>query len=132
MSPESITQLIQNAYFAQATATLSPLVKSFLQMYVNNASNFPVLSELIESLTVVASTEAGRNLAKTTLAKLDTAARALNSLCAQTKKAKQDLSLLALHPEGGNNLFNAFYKEESITVIGLKVDDPAIDKIGEK
>ena len=129
MSPESITQLIQNAHFAQATASLTPLPKSYLQTYVNNDSNLPVLSELVESLTVVASTEAGRKLAKTTLAKLDTATGALNSLCAQTQKAKQDLYLLALHPEGGNNLFNAFYKEESITAIGLKVDDPAIDKI---
>jgi hypothetical protein len=129
MSPQNIEQLFQNANFAQVTASLTPLAKSYLQTYVNNASNLPVLSELVESLATVASSELGRKLAQSTLAKLEAAASALNSLCSQTQKAKQDLYLLTIHPEGGNNLFHAFYKEESITAIGLKIDDPAIEKI---
>jgi hypothetical protein len=129
MNYESVAQLIQNGHYAQVAATLSPLAKSFLQTYMNNASNLPVLSELVESLSSVAFSEAGRKLAEPTLAKLEAAAGALNSLCAQTQKAKQDLYLLAVHPDGGNNLFNAFHKEESITAMGLKIDDPAIDKL---
>ena len=129
MSYESVTQLIQNGHYAQVSATLSPLGKSYLQTYMNNASNLPVLSELVESLSSVALSEAGRKLAQPTLAKLEAAAGALNSLCAQTLKAKQDLYLLAVHPDGGNNLFNAFHKEESITAMGLKIDDPAIEKL---
>jgi hypothetical protein len=107
MSPENITQINHNAHFAQVTASLTPLAKSYLQTILNNASNLPVLSELVESLSTVAFSDAGRKLAQPTLAKLEAAAGALNSLCAQTQKAKQDLYLLAVHPEGGNNLFNA-------------------------
>ena len=40
--------------------------------------------------------------------------------------------LLVGHPEGGNALFTAFHKEESITVIGPKKDDPSIDKIAKE
>jgi hypothetical protein len=129
MSPENITQFNNNAHLAQVTVSLTPLAKSYLQTILNNASNLPVLSELVESLSSVAFSDTDRKLAQPTLAKLEAAAGALNSLCAQTQKAKQDLYLLAVHPEGGNNLFNAFYKEESITDIGLKIDDPAIEKI---
>ena len=129
MNSESVTQLIHNAHYAQVTASLTPLAKSYLQTYMNNASNLPVLSELVESLSSVAFSDAGRKLAQPTLTKLEDASGALNSLCAQTQKAKQDLYLLAVHPEGGNNLFNAFHKEESITAMGLKIDDPAIEKL---
>ena len=129
MSSENITQFNNNAHLAQVNASLTPLAKSYLQTILNNASNLPVFSELVESLSSVAFSDAGRKLAQPTLAKLEAAAGALNSLCAQTQKAKQDLYLLAVHPEGGNNLFNAFYKEESITAIGLKIDDPAIEKL---
>ncbi len=96
---------------------------------MNNASNLPVLSEFVESIVSVAQTEMDRKLPKTTLANLEAASGTSNSLRDQTERTKQDLYLLALHPQGGNALFNVFYKEESITTIGLKIDDPVIDKI---
>jgi hypothetical protein len=89
MNYESVTQLIQNGHYAQVSATLSPLGKSYLQTYMNNASNLPVLSELVESLSSVAFSEAGGKLAQPTLAKLEAATGALNSLCAQTQKANK-------------------------------------------
>ena len=36
--------------------------------------------------------------------------------------------MLVLHPNAGNALFNAFNKEESFMVLGLKVEDPNIDR----
>ena len=36
--------------------------------------------------------------------------------------------MLVLHPNAGNALFNAFNKEESLMVLGLKVEDPNIDE----
>jgi hypothetical protein len=63
---------------------------------------------------------------------LEVVAGAVNSLCDQTERAKHDLYLLVGHPQGGNALFTVFHKEESITAIGLKIDDPSIDKIAKE
>ena len=92
-------------------------------------SPVPLLSEFVESVVAVAQTAQDRKLAQTTLAYLEVVAGAVNSLCDQTERAKHDLYLLVGHPQGGNALFTAFHKEENITVIGLKIDDPSIDKI---
>ena len=106
-----------------------PLAKSYLYTYLNNTTNVSLLSEFVESVVTVAQTTQGRKLAQTTLAHLEVVAGAVNSLCDQTERAKHDLYLLVGHPEGGNALFTAFHKEESITVIGLKIDDHSIDNI---
>jgi hypothetical protein len=68
-------------------------------------------------------------LAQTTLADLDIVGGTVNSMCDQTERSKQDLYLLVCHPNAGITLYNAYHKEESITDIGLKIDDPSIDKI---
>ena len=63
---------------------------------------------------------------------LEVVGGAVNSLCDQTERANHDLYLLVGHPQGGNDPFTVFHKEESITVIGLKIDDPSIDKIAKE
>ena len=111
---------------------MTPLAKSYLHTYLNLATNIPVLSEFVESAVAATQTAQGRKLAQTTLANLEKAVWSLNSIKEQSERAKHDLYLLVLHPNGGNALFNAFHKEESITAIGLKIDDPAIDKIAKE
>ena len=83
-----------------------PLAKSYLLTYVNNVSNVPVLSEFVESIVAVSQTEQGRKLAKTTLANLEAATGALNSLSDQTERAKEDLYLLVLHPHPKGSCFS--------------------------
>jgi hypothetical protein len=53
-------------------------------------------------------------------------------MCDQTERSKQDLYLLVCHPNAGNALYKSYHKEESITAIGLKIDDPSIDKIAKE
>ena len=132
MSSENPTYLIRDSHFNSATASMTPLAKSYLHTYLNLATNMPVLSEFVESAVASTQTAQDRKLAQTTLANLEKAAWSLNSIKEQSERAKHDLYLLVLHPNGGNALFNAFHKEESITAIGLKIDDPAIDKIAKE
>ena len=132
MSSENLTHLIRDSHFNSATASMTPLAKSYLHTYLNLDTNMPVLSEFVESAVAVTQTAQGRKLAQTTLANLEKAAWSLNSMKEQSERAKHDLYLLVLHPNGGNALFNSFHKEESITAIGLKIDDPTIDKIAKE
>ena len=120
MSPENLTHLIRDSHFNSATASMTPLTKSYLHTYLNNATNVPLLSEFVESVVSVAQTAQGRKLAQTTLANLEVVGGTVNSLRDQTERAKHDLYLLVCHPEGGNTLFTALHKEENITVIGRR------------
>jgi len=134
MSPENLAQLFRESHFTSATANMTPLAKAYLRTYINNATNLPILSAFVERVLVVAQTAKGRQLtlAQTTLADLDTVAGAVNSMRDQTERSKQDLYLLVCHPNAGSALYNAYHKEESITAIGLKIDDPSIDKIAKE
>jgi hypothetical protein len=132
MSPENLTQLFRESHFTSATANMTPLEKAYLRTYINNATNLPILSAFVERLLVVAQTGQGRKLAQTTLADLDIVSEAINSMRNQTERSKQDLYLLVCHPNAGSALYNAYHKEESITAIGLKIDDPSIDKIAKE
>ena len=68
MSPENLTHLIRDSHFNSAITSMTPLAKSYLHTYLNNATNVPVLSEFVESVVAVAQTEQGRKLVQTTLA----------------------------------------------------------------
>ena len=113
MSPENLTHLIRDSHFNSAITSMTPLTKSYLHTYLNNTTNVTVISEFVESVLAVTQTEKGRKLAQTTLAHLEVVTGAVNSLRDQTTRAKHDLYLLVLHPNGGNTLFNDFHKEES-------------------
>ena len=41
---------------------------------------------------------------------------------------KQDLYLLLCHPSAGNALYHHFHKESGLQMMGLKLDDPNIEK----
>ncbi len=88
----------------------------------------------MERVLVLVQTAKGRQftLAQTTLADLDIVVGAVNSMCDQTERSKRDLYLLVCHHNAGSVVYKTFHKEESITDIGLKIDDPSIDKIAKE
>ena len=66
------------------------------------------------------------------LVKLDTVAKAVNSIHATCERAKTDLFLLVGHSSAGNALHKLFYQDESMEILDLKVDNPWIDKLAKE
>ena len=86
------------------------------------------MSKFLEQMLTASHTSRGVKLAPATLANLETVAAAVHSLQEQSVRSKQDIYLLTCHPNAGNALYNTFHKEESLSILGLKVEDPMIEK----
>ena len=62
------------------------------------------------------------------MAEIELVARAITSIQNQAERSRKDIYLFTLHPAAGNTLYNTYHKQESIAAIGLKFDDPLMDK----
>jgi len=92
-------------------------------------TNDPIISDFVETVVTASQIKGDTNLAPVTLAKLETVPGVVNSLLPSCERAKQDLYLLIGHQSGGNTLHNLYHRKESISVLGLKIDDSQIDKL---
>ena len=128
LSPENVQKLFHESHFQTATANMSPLGKAFLRLYLSVVTNCPTISKFLEQMVTASHTSRGAKLAPTTLANLEAVAAAVHSLQEQSVRSKQDIYLLTCHPNAGNALYNTFHKEESLSILGLKVEDPMIEK----
>ena len=128
LSPENVQKLFHESHFQTATANMSPLGKAFLRLYLSVVTNCPIMSKFLEQMLTASHTSRGVKIAPATLANLETVAAAVHSLQEQSVRSKQDIYLLTCHPNAGNALYNTFHKEESLSILGLKVEDPMIEK----
>ena len=126
LSAENVERLMQESHFQTATQSLSPLGKAFLREHLNVKTNIATIATFVEGLVTAAHSSKSTN--PKTIADLEVVAAAVNSIQNQNNRSKLDLYLLTSHPNAGSALYNTYYKEESISILGLKCVDPLIDK----
>jgi hypothetical protein len=92
-------------------------------------TNIATIATFVERLVTVSNSSKSNNIVgPTTMTDIEQVARAITSIQSQVERSRKDIYLFTLHPTAGNALYNTYNKEESIAAIGLKFDDPLIDK----
>jgi len=127
LSAEHLEKLFHESHFQAAIVNMSPLGKAFLRLYLSVKTNIATIATFVERL-VTATNNPKSTVGTATMAEIAHAARAITSIQSQAERSRKDLYLFTLHPAAGNALYNTYNKEESIAAIGLKFDDPLIDK----
>ena len=127
LSPQNVRKLFDEQHFANVTSKMSELGKVFLCLYLIVVTNTPIIEKLVEQM-ISDSKLPKANLSKEIVSHLELVAKSLLCLQDQVMIGKQDLYLLICHPNVGNSLYHHFHKEAGLQMMGLKVDDPNIEK----